>query len=459
MSEQVTQAASTSGTVDVLVAREHEALVLQTLTRWGAPGFTRESDAALGLSRIAFPREELTAHLGSWDGARAERAAAHDARSDVPDDGVPTLPPDYVRPQRRRIDGTSETDVADELLATLRWSLGHRYSGWFPTMGKNRFVGLVTNGGGTVSHGGGPPPVATTDPVRFEGRGGAGITVGVLDTAVAAHPALAGRFLTDGPDDLLDGPGPFPVAAGHATFVTGLVLRRAPGATVRVRRVLDDRGAASSWDVARAIVGLGSSGVDILNLSLVCYTTDSRPPLALATAVDRLPPHVLVVACAGNHADPAVAAQLGGPGPDGELRIDPREPAWPAALDDVVAVGSGRERPAGPGGKKKGRSPGIAPFTPPDAPWIDVLVPGEGLRSTYLSGEVELDDGSRETFGGQGTWGGTSFSAALLAGHVARRAAKKGVPVREAWATLRGSRGTRVRRDGTSVPPFVDIPH
>ncbi|GEA89096.1 S8 family peptidase [Cellulomonas cellasea] len=456
MSEQTPRrpTATPSATVDLLVAGEHDGLVRATLDRWGAAGYTHESDADLGLSRIAYPREHLEALLDGWRRERAQRPAPG-AGAAVPDDGTPPgLRETYVRPARRAADGGLEPDDADELLTLLRTSLADRYSGWFPTMGKNRFLGLVTNGGGTVSHGGGPPPVRTDDVVRLDGSGGAGITVGVLDTAVLAHPALAGRYLADESDRLVPGDGPLPVAAGHATFVTGLVLQRAPGATVRVRRVLDDRGAASSWDVARGIVALGRSGIDVLNLSLVCYTSDSRPPLALAAAVDRLPPEVLVVACSGNHADPLVAQQLAGERPDGELRVDAREPAWPAALDDVVAVGSARVAAT----KKRSRSATLAPFTPPDAPWIDVVVPGENLLSTYLTGTVELDDGTttEKPFGGQGRWGGTSFSAALLAGHVARRAATKGVPVRAAWSSLL-SKADRTRGEGR-LPPFVDIP-
>ncbi|WP_258723507.1 S8 family peptidase [Cellulomonas sp. NS3] len=451
MSEQTPRRATAtpSATADLLVAAEHDGLVRTTLDRWGATGYAYESDEALGLSRLAFPREHLEGLLDGWR-ERPQDSGPDDVQDDAT---VPRLDPGYARPLRRAVDGGLEPDHADELLTLLRASFRDRYSGWFPTMGKNRFVGLVTNGGGTVSHGGGPPPERTDQPVRFGGRGGAGIRVGVLDTAVSPHPALAGRFLADPPDDLVAGDGPFPVAAGHATFVTGLVLHRAPGATVRVRRVLDDRGAASSWDVARGIVALGRSGIDVLNLSLVCYTSDSRPPLALATAVDRLPPEVLVVACAGNHADPVVAQQVGGTGPDGALRVDAREPAWPAALDDVVAVGSARARESK---KKKTRSATLTAFTPPDSPWIDVVVPGEGLLSTYLTGPVELDDGTVQEFSGQGRWGGTSFSAALLTGQVARRAAKQGVPVREAWSSLVA--GAAAADGDGYVPPFVDVP-
>src|SRR5690606_31849159 len=137
------------------------------------------------------------------------------------------------------------------------------------------------------------------------------------------HEAFAGRDLACA--DLLERRSSYPYASGHATFVAGLVLEQAPGVTLRVVSCLGPDGQATSWDVAKAIVALGRQGVDILNLSLVCYTKDRRPPLALASAIGRLDPGVLVIACAGNHGDP-------------ELRIEDeghRQPAWPAALDDV----------------------------------------------------------------------------------------------------------------------------
>src|SRR5206468_3690773 len=84
-----------------------------------------------------------------------------------------------------------------------------------------------------------------------------------------------------------------------------------PGATVDVRRVLDEHGQAESWTVANEIVRFGSSGLDVLNLSFVCYTEDGQPPLVLATAVDRLPSELVVVAAAGNHGDVADEQQRG----------------------------------------------------------------------------------------------------------------------------------------------------
>jgi subtilisin family serine protease len=253
-------------------------------------------------------------------------------------------------------------------------------------------------------------------------------------------------------DDVLPSPdvpqGGQPYAAGHATFVTGLVLRQAPAATVRVQKVLEPTGDAKSWDVAKAIVEIGRSGIQILNLSLVCYTGDGKPPLGLATAIDRLDPEILVVACAGNHGDRRLE----------ELTDDDhRQPAWPAALDDVVAVGSAVR-------SSDGASPPyrLCDFTPWDAVWIDVVTHGEGVRSTYFTGTGSGVDPqgntSQDTFDGGAEWSGTSFSAALLAGHVAAVATRKKISVRAVYHDLMEhvSPGL-VTADGARIPPFLDL--
>ncbi len=62
------------------------------------------------------------------------------------------------------------------------------------------------------------------------------------------------EHLSDDTDPLLD------PAAGHGTFVTGVILRYAPGATVIVRRILTTpAGVASELDIAQAILDLPRS--------------------------------------------------------------------------------------------------------------------------------------------------------------------------------------------------------
>lgn len=397
-------------TADLIVALEHVDEVARALDRFGVVFADPDGSEGLGLARVKVQDDRVAAAtLG--DAVLGELEAR----------GRPT--PGW----------TATTDM-DRVLAALRSSFAEQYAGWTPTLGKNRLVGHVVGGGGKISHGSGPG--LRTTAVRPAHRGqapGQGVKVGVLDSSIAAHPWLAGGWIGSY-NDVLGSVGEPHAVAGHATFVTGLVLSQAPGSVVKASHALSDvNGEADSWSVAKKIVALSRDEVDVLNLSFVCYTEDGQPPLVLATAIDRLDARTVVVAAAGNHGDPATAAT-----PD-----DCRKPGWPAALDDVIAVGA-----AHPGGK-------AAVFTPADAPWIDVLAPGVDVVSTYLTGRVDLRHEAAmptfEQFDGFAVWSGTSFASALVSGAIAART-RPGVSSREAWAELRGPRGAR------SGPPFVDLP-
>lgn len=238
-----------------------------------------------------------------------------------------------------------------------------------------------------------------------------GVRVGVLDTAIAAHPWLSGGWVAEAGHVLPSGVSHHAVA-GHATFIAGLVLREAPGCVVVARRVLSDSGDADCWSVAQEIVECGRDGLDVLNLSLFCHTEDGEAPLLLSRAVDRLPTETMVVAAAGNYGD------------DGGRLVDPRRPAWPAALDGVVAVGAVDDA---------GRT---APSSPAGVPWVDVVAAGVDCVSTYVSGSVTFDDGSTDSFDGLARWSGTSFAAASLSGAIAARTVPVEVSARRAWEEL-----------------------
>jgi hypothetical protein len=291
-------------------------------------------------------------------------------------------------------------------------------------MGKNRYVEAVAglgeiNGGGKHNPAPLPPGASFTLP---ESRGGNGrVRVGVLDTAIVPLPALAGRYIAGatsiiGPDER-----PGSVYCGHAAFVAGLILAEAPDAELDVRAVLErNAGDAPGWDVAKAMVAFAGSGVQVLNLSFGCLTTDGRPPLVLERAVDKLDPEIVLVAAAGNHGDTEKS----------------HEPVWPAALDDVVAVGAlDRDEPAA--------------FSPPGAPWIDLYAPGVDVQSLYLDDEVPLAhrdaDGSlvsegTKAFHGTASWSGTSFSAATVTGWIAA-GVSPGTSARDVVRTLKTSYG------------------
>jgi len=343
-----------------------------------------------------------------------------------------------------------EVPGLDLLLCVLRARFAYRHDGWTPTVGKNRGVELAKGaphlGGGlpTPHLGGGgvgdPQPVAA--PAAFTPAAselakkapvGRGIRIAVLDTPLWLHPFLVGRYIaapgtTVSPD--LSGPTVTAVpqdatqwvTAGHATFASGLVLLRAPGAQLEVHRVLDDQAIGDIWEGARKIAEVAASGVHIINLSWVCHTYDGQPPLVLARAVERLGPEVVVVAAAGNHARRS---------PDGEL-LFPQKPSWPAAFDRVTAVGASDDG-------------GLAWFSP-RAPWVDLLAPGVDVDSTYLTGKVRtvrVPEGDPyadleveellKPFDKFAKWSGTSFATAAVSGQIAADATSgSGSTVRQA---------------------------
>ena len=224
---------------------------------------------------------------------------------------------------------------------------------------------------------------------------------------------------------------------GHATFITGLVLGQAPGATVEVRGVLDEDGTADSWQVAHEIVRFGRSGIDVLNLSFLCYSEDGQPPMVLTAAIDRVGPDVVVVAAAGNHGD--LSSDPSDPA-DPATGNQNRKPAWPAALDGVIAVGASH-----PDGTR-------ADFSP-DAPWVDLQAEGVGLRSTYLMrAQTSSSDPTPVEFNGFAEWSGTSFAAALVSGAIAASTDPGRISSRDA------ARDIIARAGGTAAPTPV-LPH
>ncbi len=412
MTSQATADAAPDARPDeLLVALPHDRPVKALLDdlRGNGPEPRVDRDDVLGLARIRFDAAATAAGLRSlpdWEQARTDRLGGWEPQ----DDGTPAL---------------------DQALRGLRGVLGHRWSGWVPTMGKNRLVSSVEGGGriwggrltgggriwggriagaGRIWGGGGTAPQAARRQPAMPAatRPGAGVRVGVLDTGLSTRSQLAGCYARYS-DLLLPDEDPS-TRAGHATFIAGLVLSQAPGATVEVRRALDSTDATGdSWTVARRIVEFGADGVDVLNLSFLCFTPDDEPPMALSAAIDRLDPAIVVVAAAGNHGESA---------PD-----DRGRPAWPAALDDVVAVGAVDAR-----GKH-------APFSPPaDLPWIDVRANGVDLVSTFLDG-VPL--AAQEDFPGFAQWSGTSFAAGLVSGAIAAATDPGRVPARAAWDDMR----------------------
>jgi subtilisin family serine protease len=108
----------------------------------------------------------------------------------------------------------------------------------------------------------------------------------------------------------------------------------------------------------------------------------------------------VVVAAAGNH----------GTARRGRMAA----PSYPAALDNVIAVGARNGTRA-------------ADFSP-TAPWVDAMAPGVDVVSTC--------DPNRDASALFGTWSGTSFAAAVVSGAIAAKTKKYGSAA-EAWKQIR----------------------
>jgi Subtilase family len=361
----------------------------------------------------------------------------------------------------------AEPSDLDLIIFWLRESFRSAYAGWVPIIGKNRVVepvrGLPYVGGGGegdpysdrvrdprskphanagTSAGAPGPGAAPPGWARRAASPGQGVHVGVLDTRLYPNGWLAGAYVA-AEHDLLQAPArgsrPRPATAGHATFVAGLILRRAPGAELIIRPVLDEQAFGQAWDVAKDMVGFIGSGVDILNLSFGCFTDDGEPPLVLARAVSLLSAEILLVAAAGNHGNIDELRAKGALAEDSWAKgLTSKTPMFPAALSEVTAVGA-----------TDGDT--LAAFSP-QTPWVEVTAPGVDVESTYLTGEVKLDSATAQgnttaTFSeGFARWDGTSFAAAAVSGAVAAKIRPGRRDARQALASVLASPGGDIRK-------------
>lgn len=188
---------------------------------------------------------------------------------------------------------------------------------------------------------------------------GAGVTVAVLDAAIAAgHPDLAGR-LTAGRDAIDERPfDPADPARAvgdgdHGTNVAGIIAAgvgngigihgAAPGVRVMPVRVIEASGGLSS-DVAEGIIWATDNGAGVINISLSATTESDAVSAAISYAADR---GAVVVASAGNMADQGNPVIHPAAHPDtlavGALQRDGT--VWPLSsrgdFVDVVAPGVG----------------------------------------------------------------------------------------------------------------------
>lgn len=343
----------------IVVANPHIAMVGSYLAGQGIRPSRSEESRDLGLTLLELPGKEV------------ERVAHLNVANDAP------------------------TEPLSRLMHLIYQHFKSRYDGWVPTIGKNRLLRPVM--GAPHNIGGGGRCWPTTADLHLDRRldePGWGVRVGVADTAIYAHPWLAGAYHAASADIWTEDE-PASYMGGHATFIAGLIARRAPGALLEIRSVLGPNLTADAWDVARELVDFGRSGLDVLNLSLGTFADDDQEPMLLSTMLDRIDPGVVVVAAAGNH---------GGTEDDGR-------PSWPAGNPRVVAVTAV---------DSDGKLPDWSTST--DRPWVDVAAHGVDVTSIFLDRTLEVGPpGAQqpEYFNGSATWSGTSFATANVAGAIA----------------------------------------
>lgn len=264
----------------------------------------------------------------------------------------------------------------------------------------------------------GPPtqPDRKPRPPRAQSPNAKHTVAAVLDTGISAHPWFTDRdwFADCGPADAeqTDADLDFQLdsQAGHGTFVTGLLLHRAPDAHVTPVRVLSSDGVCDELDLIKAIAALRpkrSGGTDVVNLSLGGYTHDDRPSPLLLEALHGLGPKTVVVAAAGNQGT--------------------ERPFWPAAANSVIAVGAL---------EKAGGEP--AHFSNHGF-WVDACAPGQDVTSSFLwfnGPDGNAGPGDDDLFLGYADWSGTSFATPQVAGAIAAICAKQSVDAPEAARIL-----------------------
>ena len=275
--------------------------------------------------------------------------------------------------------------------------------------------------------GGVPAPVTPAPPAPGKGSSAHAVTVTVMDTGLAAgHPWFPHRSweridvgVDHDVEDRLDSNNDYELdaQAGHGTFIAGIVRQHAPGAKLRVGRVLGSDGVCDEIELLQALLSLrgrspkGNKGTGVLNLSLGAYTWNDRPPTLLSHAIEQLGPDTVVVAAAGNNSSDRVF--------------------WPAAFEHVVAVGALTADGSQPAAFSNHGS------------WVDAWAPGQDVASSFVTFDGPAEDApgadiDPDCFSGYAQWSGTSFAAPRVAAELARRAQEDKVSARAVLAEVVG---------------------
>jgi subtilisin family serine protease len=259
---------------------------------------------------------------------------------------------------------------------------------------------LVIGSGGNMHGNPGQPPRPAkplADPDPKHAGDGEGVAVAVLDTGMSGtaatdHPLWIGTSYVPRADevDAAYSTGDlFALEGGHGTFVAGVVRQAAPAARVDPERALDPNGIGDEESLTLAL-GSFDEQVQVVNMSLGCFTQDDVASEPLRQAIAAVPQEIVLVASAANQ---------------GTTR-----PSWPAAFDRVVAVAAVARDLDGAV---------TAACYSNHGHWVDACAVGN-RTSTYLRGRWSLPgDPAPEQFDLYAYWLGTSFAAPHVAGRIA----------------------------------------
>jgi len=232
------------------------------------------------------------------------------------------------------------------------------------------------------------------------------VTVAVLDTGVAVkHKDLAGVVDTQQSFSTVPSEPDIRDGNSHGTHVTGIIAAQvngrgveglAPEATVVAGKVLDEEGVGEVSQIAEGIIRAADLGVNVISMSL--GTTEYSD--VLAASVDyAVSKGCLVVAAAGN---------------DGHRE---NLPLYPAALDNVLAVGA------------TAANDSVAYFST-YGPYVDIAAPGLAVLSTVPSPSDE-ESASKYSYL-SGTSMATPYVAAAAALLLSARSGLSAEEVRDA---------------------------
>jgi hypothetical protein len=282
------------------------------------------------------------------------------------------------------------------------------------------------------------------DPNASPGASADGVRIAILDTGWAedefAPSGLGGISVSVTPQGLdhpdADGDAFLDPAAGHGTFIAGIIEQLAPGAELEAIRVLSGHGDGDEAEIANVLWDLAqrpdtpttSGGTEALRPHLVNLSFGGYSPHgmgAMAHAVTALnEAGSVVVASAGNDATCV--------------------PMYPAVLPEVVSVAALDDEEE------------AAVFTN-YGPWVKACTAGVDIRSLFFDkfNGAEPADGSGDPddFQGWATWSGTSFAAPRVVAALAQRVAQGSTPQDVVAELVEAASLTRKPMVGTVVNP------